>query len=70
MLQGRLPGWLVRELPCPGDGSFRISLAPGEYILKPETPQNLPLPIAQEQQFTVWTGQFIELQVAYDSGIR
>jgi hypothetical protein len=52
------------------DGNFRVNLLPGNYILHPETPQNQPLPRAQEQTFTVVAGRFIELNVTYDSGIR
>jgi hypothetical protein len=60
----------VARIVTDADGNFRISLVPGDYILQPETPENQPLPIAQEQQFTVTAGQFTELLVTYDSGIR
>jgi hypothetical protein len=60
----------VARIVTDADGNFRVSLAPGDYILRPETPPNQPLPIAQEQQFTVAKGQFAELRVTYDSGIR
>jgi hypothetical protein len=52
------------------EGRFRLPLAPGNYILHPETPENMPMPIAPEQNFTVTDGQFTQISVAYDSGIR
>ena len=50
------------------DGTFKIPLAPGEYILHPESPNRMPF--AQEQPFTVEAGRFTSLIVNYDSGIR
>jgi hypothetical protein len=52
------------------EGRFQVALAPGSYILRPETPSNLPLPIAAEQPFSVVAGQYTQLKVIYDSGIR
>ena len=60
----------VAHIVTKADGSFRVTLLPGDYILRPEIPQNQPLPRAQEQQFTVTAGKFTEVSVAYDSGIR
>jgi hypothetical protein len=51
-------------------GNFNVPLAPGEYILHPETPDDAPLPIAEEQRFTVLSGEYTRLTVQYDSGIR
>ncbi len=50
------------------DGTFRIPLRPGEYILHPESPNAMPF--AQEQPFTVEEGRFTQMTVSYDSGIR
>jgi hypothetical protein len=50
------------------DGIFKIALSPGDYILRPESPNSLPY--AAEQPFTVLAGQFTQLTVIYDSGIR
>ncbi len=50
------------------DGRFRVPLAPGEYVLKPES-ENV-MPFAPEQPFTVLPGQFTHVVVTYDSGIR
>ena len=52
------------------DGQFRVNLAPGDYILRPESPDQMGLPYGVEQPFTVGEGQFTELRVMYDSGIR
>jgi len=51
-------------------GNFTIPLAPGEYILHPETQDDAPLPIAEEQRFTVLPGEYTRLILQYDSGIR
>jgi len=50
------------------DGRFRVPLAPGDYILQPESPNVMPF--ASEQPFTVLPGQFTQIVVSYDSGIR
>lgn len=52
------------------DGQFRVNLAPGEYILHPESPDDMGLPNSAEQAFTVVEGEYTELVVLYDSGIR
>jgi hypothetical protein len=49
-------------------GRFRVPLAPGDYILRPESPKTLPF--ASEQPVTVLPGQFTRILVTYDSGIR
>ena len=49
-------------------GRFKIPLAPGEYILHPESPDVLPF--ASDQIFVVEAGRFTKLVVNYDSGIR
>jgi hypothetical protein len=52
------------------EGQFRVNLAPGQYILHPESPDDMGLPYGVEQTFAVEKGQFNELLVMYDSGIR
>lgn len=49
-------------------GRFKIPLAPGEYILHPESPDVLPF--ASDQNFVVEAGKFTQVVVNYDSGIR
>jgi hypothetical protein len=49
-------------------GYFKISLDPGTYILHPE-PGN-PLPTAADQTVVVVDGQFTQVSISYDTGIR
>ncbi len=63
-------GKVVLQFQTDEQGEFRVPLAPGEYILRPETPEGLPYPVAGEQAFQVLTGVFTPLTVSYDSGIR
>lgn len=65
-----LNGRKVTEFQTDEEGRFRVALAPGEYILRPEHPGGMRPPFAAEQTFTVLPGQFTHLSVTYDSGIR
>ena len=65
-----LEGRKIVQFQTDENGNFHISLAPGEYILHPETPQGKPFPFADEQRFTVLPGEFTRIMVLYDSGIR
>jgi hypothetical protein len=60
----------ITRFQTDAEGRFRLPLAPGNYILHPETPENMPMPIAPEQNFTVTEGRFTQINVVYDSGIR
>jgi hypothetical protein len=61
-------GERIVQIQTENDGSFKIPLAPGEYILHPESPNVMPF--AQEQPFTVEAEKFTQVIVNYDSGIR
>jgi hypothetical protein len=61
-------GKVVAETKSAADGSFRVALAPGDYVLEPLNGD--PLPVAQAQDFTVTAGRFTTVDVEYDSGIR
>lgn len=50
------------------DGSFRLALAPGDYILRLESPGGMPY--AEERPFSIHANQYTRLTVSYDSGIR
>ena len=50
------------------EGKFRIPLNPGKYTPHPESPNNYPF--ADEQPFTVEEGEYTQVTVNYDSGIR
>ena len=65
-----LEGRQVVRFQTDEQGQFKVPLAPGEYILHPETPEGKPLPRAGEQNFTVHPGQYTRLDISYDSGIR
>jgi hypothetical protein len=49
-------------------GLFNIPLAPGDYVLHPVSTNSLPF--ATDQDFTVTQGQFTQLTILFDSGIR
>ena len=61
-------GQKVIRFETDGEGRFRVALTPGEYVLHPESPNVMPY--AAEQTFTVLSGQFTQVVVNYDSGIR
>jgi hypothetical protein len=61
---------MIIQFQTDEEGKFRVPLAPGEYLLRPETPEGVPYPIAGEQTFRVNAGEFTRLIVSYDSGIR
>jgi hypothetical protein len=63
-------GRKVTSFTTDAEGRFQVPLAPGNYILHPETPVGQPLPVATEQPFSVVEGQFTQLKVIFDSGIR
>ncbi len=58
----------VLQFTTDENGNFRVALAPGEYILHPESPGFLPR--GRDQNFTVPLHEFVQLNVSYDSGIR
>ena len=61
-------GERIVQIQTGKDGTFKIPLAPGNYILHPESPNVMPF--AQELPFTVEAGRFTQVNVNYDSGIR
>ncbi len=61
-------GRKIVQVETDEQGRFKIPLAAGEYILRPESPNVLPY--ASEQPFVVESGAFTQLTVIYDSGIR
>ena len=52
------------------DGSYRIALPAGMYVLHPLSPSEAGLPFASPIPFEVQEGAWVELDVQYDSGIR
>src|SRR3990172_4459790 len=62
-----LNGRKIAQVQTDEQGRFKIPLAPGEYILHPESTNMLPF--ASEQTFIVEEGKFTQIIVNYDSGI-
>jgi hypothetical protein len=60
----------LQEIQTDAEGKFRAALPPGDYILHPLTPDDMPLPYAGDVAFTVFENQFTQLVINYDSGIR
>lgn len=58
----------VIQFETDANGNFRVALAPGEYILHPESPNVMPH--AADIPFVVYEHQFKRVDVMYDSGIR
>jgi hypothetical protein len=58
----------VLRFQTDSNGNYRTFLAPGEYILMPESPGLMPH--AAEIPFIVHAHQFTRVDVVYDSGIR
>ena len=61
-------GGKIVQVQVDAQGRFKIPLAPGDYILHPESPNGIPS--ASEQSFRVEAGRFTQIVVNYDSGIR
>lgn len=61
-------GRKIVQVQSDAQGRFKIPLAPGDYILHPESPNGIPS--ASEQSFRVEAGKFTQMVVNYDSGIR
>lgn len=58
----------VTRVVCDLQGRFQVSLPPGEYTLQPVVEGRLPR--AEAQDVMVTAGQFSEVTVRFDSGIR
>ena len=60
--------YVAAEVRSAEDGTFRVELPPGRYLVEPQPGD--PLPIAPAQEVTVVEGRFAQIEVDYDSGIR
>lgn len=58
----------VAQTQADSAGYFRVLLAPGQYILHPESPAVYPR--GADITFLVEAGRFTHQDVVYDSGIR
>jgi len=59
---------VVAHIQSSGDGTFQVDVAPGDYIVTPATTDSYP--IAQPVSVTVVPGQYVTVQINYDTGIR
>jgi hypothetical protein len=59
---------VVTEFRTDPQGIFRFALPPGAYTLRPESPGKMPH--AAEQAVIVPDGEYIMVQITYDSGMR
>lgn len=50
------------------DGRFEVTLPPGEYVITPLGGD--PFPMAQPLAVTVLAGEYVEVEINYDTGIR
>lgn len=66
----QLKGRQIARFQTDDQGNFHVPLAPGKYILHPETPDRVPFPFAEDQAFVVLPGEFTRIIVLYESGIR
>jgi hypothetical protein len=61
-------GLQVAQVQADAQGYYRMELAPGHYVVHPESPGSIPH--AQDLPLAVQAHQFTRLDVVYDSGIR
>jgi len=61
-------GQEITQVSSNAEGKFQVQLPAGTYILHPETPNRLPT--AQDMEVTVKTGEYTQVTIQYDSGIR
>lgn len=59
----------VASITSGPDGKFQVDLPPGEYVVTPATGADT-YPIAQPVSVVVSTGQYADVQINYDTGIR
>jgi hypothetical protein len=69
-LELRQAGKLIVQFNSDASGKFRVAVRPGSYSLEPLSPGGRALPAAGPQSVTVLEGQFLNVAVVYDSGIR
>jgi hypothetical protein len=59
----------MAEFTSDEQGQFRVPLIAGEYYIEPQAAAGA-MGAAEARLVTVPTGQFIQLKLIYDSGIR
>jgi hypothetical protein len=58
----------VTQVLCDSNGHFTVQLPPGTYVLHPISGN--PLPRAADQTVEVSPGQFTQVSIVYDTGMR
>lgn len=61
-------GRQVTRIRSDASGHFRVGLAPGGYLVHPESGN--PLPRASDEQVNVARGAYTSVTVTFDTGIR
>jgi hypothetical protein len=60
-------GHVVGEVTSGPDGTFRLELPPGDYVVQP-SPGGDPVRLAEERSFTVVAGEMSEIEIDYERG--
>jgi len=60
----------VATFTTSADGSFRITLAPGDYLIVPDATAPIIHPSTQAKSVTVEAGGFTEVTLVFDTGIQ
>ncbi len=63
-------GDLVTTMTSGEDGRFSVAVPPGEYVLKPVSPNPNGLPVGRPLSVAVKAHEFTDVTVMFDSGIR
>jgi hypothetical protein len=63
-------GSQVADVHADSGGHFRVAVAPGTYELVPVSPRPGVPPFGRPQTVTVVSGQYAQVTIEYDSGIR
>lgn len=67
-IRHKATGRLVARVRSSADGSFRVALAPGSYVLVPQAGR--PYPRSSPLAATVHSHRYTSVTIRYDSGIR
>jgi hypothetical protein len=62
-------GRVVGDVSSNADGSFQLSLPPGDYVIQPAAGGD-PFPRAEAQNVTVVEGELTEVEIDYESRDR
>jgi hypothetical protein len=59
---------VAARLTSAADGTFRVDLPPGDYVIAPQGGD--PFPLAQPIPVRVTAGEYFEVEINFDTGIR